>query len=353
MKIGILTYHDTNNYGAQLQAASIQQFLAAEGFDAELIDFRPLRYEIRRSMPLFRALIRLNFRSFLQQARVNTHFRNAIFDMAKISKHSAFLSSQVPQIALKYDVLICGSDELWNFGNFRGYMSPYILDFPVKLGVRKISYAASIGPYVPSGSISKKMEAALKQFSRILVRDPPTLELVSKFGFQADRVVDPTFLTDLNPIKPDIAPYLMLSGGMTKTQVDQSLKAADILKLRPISVGVEYPGHANICVRATPREWIGFVKHASYHITSLFHGAALSLKYETRFCVFRTPGKEQKIMSLLEWMDASSRSIDPSASGEDIARVVSEPLSPKLPDIRDRHVSASRDLLLSTLAGHE
>lgn len=351
MKVGILTYHDINNFGAQLQAASVQRFLASSGVDAELIDFRPWRHEVRRNMTLVRALARMDFRRFGRELSRNQSFRSSIAEMAALSKRQAFLSRSVSEISKDYQVLVCGSDELWNFGNYLGYMAPYILDFPVRPGVVKISYAASMGSYGPSGDMSGKMKSALSGFSRILVRDPTTETFVRDLGLDATRVVDPTFLTDLGPIVPDIGDFMMISGGMKHAQVEQALAAARQLKLRPISVGVAYPGHEDIHVKATPREWIGYVKAATCHVTSLFHGAALSLKYETPFSVFLTPGKEQKILSLLDWMSEGGRVVTADADASTIALVASTPLSPQLGAIRDQRVAASQDAFMAALTG--
>ena len=41
MKIGILTFHRSNNYGAVLQAYALQNYLLEYGLDVEIIDYRP------------------------------------------------------------------------------------------------------------------------------------------------------------------------------------------------------------------------------------------------------------------------------------------------------------------------
>lgn len=351
MKVGILTYHDINNFGAQLQAASVQRFLASAGMDAELVDFRPWRHEVRRNMTLVRALTRLEIQRFSKEYSRNNGFRASISEMALLSRRATFFSSAVADLCRDYEALVCGSDELWNFGNYLGYMAPYILDFPVRPGIRKISYAASIGSYVPSADMREKMKSALTAFSQILVRDPTTQSFVRDLGLEATRVVDPTFLTDLGPVDPGLGEFMMISGGMSRSQVEQAIAAARQLKLRPISVGVAYPGHDDMYVKATPREWIGYVRAATCHVTSLFHGAALSLKYETPFSVFLTPGKEQKILSLLDWMGEGGRVVTADADAKTISAVASTPLSPELGAIRDQRVAASQEAFMAALTG--
>jgi len=349
MKIGILTYHDINNYGAQLQAASVQRFLMSKGLDAELVDFRPWRHEIRRNMTLARAIKKLNFSEFKRHLATNRRFRASISEMARLSPGSTMFTGQVHKICGSYDVLVCGSDELWNFGNYLGYMPPYILDMPTRQGAKKVSYAASIGSFKPDAAMKERMKAAMSTFHTILVRDPASVKLVEELGFPSTRVLDPTFLTDLDPIRPKQTDYLMISGGLRSQQVKQALEAGRLLGLKPISVGVAYAGHEDIYVPATPREWIGFIKHASCHITSLFHGAALSLKYETPFAIYVTPGKEQKIASLVDLFGAGNRQIAVDADGRTISQVASTPLPPELSRIREELAEASRNSFVAAV----
>lgn len=349
MKIGIFTYHDINNYGAQLQAASVQRFLAGAGFEAELIDYKPFRHELRRVMTVARALKSGNLAAARQEHRRNRMFRRAIGDMAELSERRTFTAKGAAALAHGYDVLICGSDELWNFGNYLGYQSPYILDFPEAGVARKISYAASIGSLSPDAALRSRMKEALTRFSAILVRDPTTQAFVEAAGLSAQRVLDPTFISDLDPIAPAIRDYMMISGGMKPTQVAHAVETARRMGLRPVTVGLSYPGHGGLMVPATPREWIGYVRHAAGHVTSLFHGAALSLKYDTPFAVFLTPGKEQKIRSLLDWFQQEDRTIAPEADTPTIEATLSKPLRPDLPEIRDALVSRSQKLLIDAI----
>jgi hypothetical protein len=41
MKIGTLTLHNANNYGAVLQAYALHKYLLESGFDVEIVDYRP------------------------------------------------------------------------------------------------------------------------------------------------------------------------------------------------------------------------------------------------------------------------------------------------------------------------
>ena len=44
MKIGTITFHWANNYGAVLQAYALQQFLKNKGYDTEISGDRLIRF---------------------------------------------------------------------------------------------------------------------------------------------------------------------------------------------------------------------------------------------------------------------------------------------------------------------
>ena len=53
MKLGILTFHSVDNYGAVLQAFALQMYLKTLGHDVEIIDYRPSYFHPKRvSRPL-------------------------------------------------------------------------------------------------------------------------------------------------------------------------------------------------------------------------------------------------------------------------------------------------------------
>lgn len=41
MKIGILTYHRAENYGALLQAYALKEYLYTKGYDVAFVDYWP------------------------------------------------------------------------------------------------------------------------------------------------------------------------------------------------------------------------------------------------------------------------------------------------------------------------
>ena len=167
MKVGILTYHRSVNYGAYLQALALCKRLNCEqDISAEIIDFRMkcderhYKYSFQTRQPK-RILhkIRLN-RTFVKSAE--------LLPKSEAYPSSDSLDDFVKYVSGKYDILIAGSDEIWRTDTFRGFPNPYWL--PGDLGCIKVAYAASAAKCcfvdMPEADRSQ-LEALLKDFSYI------------------------------------------------------------------------------------------------------------------------------------------------------------------------------------------
>lgn len=350
-KVGIITYHDINNYGAQLQAASLQSFLQQQGYDAELIHYLPPRTRIRVAGTLIRPLLRGKHRVFSYEWAKRQLFRRSIQAMARVSSPALYTSTQVSQYCREqgFDILVCGSDELWNFTNYLGYLPPYILDLDLPPGVKRISYAASIGSYPGDPEIDDKMRQALQQFHRILVRDQHTREFIHRLGLDGNIVVDPTLIADLEPELPVDQDYVLITGGLSPKQRVNVFSFAESSGLPIITPGNAYPGYEQYHRLVTPQQWIGLIQNARYHITSLFHGAAFSLKYATPFACFCTPGKERKIGFLLSTFGQQERMMPVDAEADAIDARLQQAFPSDYGQVRSRIITASQNQLLDAL----
>ncbi|WP_426370148.1 polysaccharide pyruvyl transferase family protein [Pseudocolwellia sp. HL-MZ7] len=349
MKIGIVTYHDINNYGAQLQASSLQRYIEAQGHEVEVVDYKPIRTRVRIIMTILRPLLKGDIKQAKLELNKRKMFASSIKSMARIGKKSLYTESQLKKsLYNSYDLLICGSDELWNFQNYMGYRPAYILDFPTN-NTRKMSYAASMGSGNPSEELKQTMTNSLANFSSILVRDPYTFDFVKNQGFDVSRVVDPTFLFDFKPVLPSLDNYMMISGALSKAQVELAIETAKKLKLVPVSVGCQYPGYEDIEVSATPIEWIGYIKNAKFHFTSLFHGAVFSLKNDTPFAIYCSQAKKQKVSSLVSWFNQETRMVDESATVETLIECSKLPFTDSYHETFSQLVNNSKELLLTSI----
>ena len=120
-KVGILTFHRAHNYGAVLQAYALQEILKVQGFCVEFIDYSP-NYITRQYKPFMfiakETNLYLLFRIFLNWILVlglkcsrYKKFNQFIQKRLILSKEQ---SENLLFIKEKYDIILIGSDQVWN-----------------------------------------------------------------------------------------------------------------------------------------------------------------------------------------------------------------------------------------------
>ena len=162
MKAGLVTFYHLHHYGALLQAAATQRALASLGWDCETIDYfvnqdnrilKPPTSPKRAANDAFNAL---NYSALKRRQR-----RFEDFSKARLNLTSRRYESweELREAALPYDLLVSGSDQIWNPTIFPdGRFDPVF--FGAFSPLRKIAYAPSFGvPRIPAG-----MEAELKSY---------------------------------------------------------------------------------------------------------------------------------------------------------------------------------------------
>ena len=118
MKVGILTFQNANNYGAALQAFALCSTVRKLGYDAELINYEnPLvtEYENPRLPHLSEVITNPVGSVFRLTTAKAFSCRKRAFD-SFIEKHGLIGPSIETQedIEEKYDVVVVGSDQVWN-----------------------------------------------------------------------------------------------------------------------------------------------------------------------------------------------------------------------------------------------
>ena len=146
MKLGILTYHRTTNYGAIFQTYALQQFILSKNIDCEVIDYLNKTLKRRYSLnPLKKDNIKqsvksiINIRDNIILKRKFVKFLNENISLScnSYDEKNIVLSNGV------YDRFIVGSDQVWNL-KLSGNDINYYLNF-VENDHGKNSYAASFG----------------------------------------------------------------------------------------------------------------------------------------------------------------------------------------------------------------
>lgn len=214
MKIGIVTFHSAHNYGAVLQAWSLQEYLRQQGYTAEIVNLR---------LPVIDKLYRLARRTdakicgsrFVNKLANSAYywarctywlFRPGTGKAEKYWKFEKFINKVLPvtgeyhsyrelrQAGLTYDALIAGSDQIWNAVLMKSLSPAYFLQFANEDAIR-LSYAASIGTDEIPPQYKTMFRCYLRNFDSISVRENKAKEEIGKLtDLPVDVVADPTFL---------------------------------------------------------------------------------------------------------------------------------------------------------------
>lgn len=324
MKVGVLTIFSVPNYGAMLQAYALSSYLRSEGVDAEVINYRQPELE---SYFRFKWSFPPAVNHWRRLRNCRRFVENAIPTGSAIVRSLEEFQPLVPQ----YDAFITGSDQVWFTGPVQYYDRMFFLDFPAP-GKRKISYAASAGGNENFGGFENLVRGALKDFDHLGVRDAHTESLIRPLtDKRIGRTVDPVFLhgfEDFLSEKPPLnEPYVLVFGDFRGGLGRVVREVRDTTGIRRV-ISLQYP-----CPEADDRlpspgpvEWLNWFRHASFVITSYFHGTVVAVKFNRPFVSIPTPGRRQKVATLLESISLRNRCFIDAGEIENLCSVVEEPI---------------------------
>ena len=302
MKIGIITIHNSTNYGACLQTWGLYKFLIEQGYDCEIIDLhRPVHPDYIYSKKYvdyngaYKKVQKFKFKSFFKKYILRRNIPS--YRIERMRKFSAFNSQIKLSAAYKsiddlysnppvYDIYITGSDQLWN-PTQPFCIEPYFLTFVKSPNVKKISYAASIGHDTLNEKEKNDFKRWLLSYNHISVREYEAKRLLeSLINKPVSQVSDPTFL--LGPDywrsiaeapKEDI-PYILcfkLNGDCRLAnyvvKIGMELKKKVII-LTPTEDMLK---NCQVVRNAGLEEFLGYIANADMLISDSFHANVFGL----------------------------------------------------------------------------
>lgn len=311
MKVGILTYHHTTNYGATMQTLGVVGAVRSLGHEPVVLDWRPvsaISYYRRR---LYRS--KAAPQNILQHLRMKS-FVDKNMPCSPRVKSPDELNTLCKKLSL--DAVVVGSDQVWqlNSKSIRGWAPEYLLDF-VPDGVRRVAYAPSAGAMTDFEEHSESAAQLLMRFDSLSARDLNTRDLVSRVTGRSDvaYVLDPTLIADLSHLakKPPISdPYLLVYAELPTRHTSMVRSIASRLGLRIVSIAYRYPGESNSEIAVSPEKWLGYFANAKFIVTSFFHGTIFSIINRVPFYTMRQGHRSIKVMDLLSRLGLEDRALD-------------------------------------------
>lgn len=323
MKVGILTFHRADNYGAMLQAYALMTELNDLGCNAEIIDYRCDAIENQYYPYKMLPSKRRNFikwgwhlcKNFWVIPKKNKNgikckeFRDKYFKMSRSVK----TASDRAAIENEYDLIITGSDQIWSYAITRCADDWYC--FKRSGGKAYIaSYAASVGSVAQFNTHFFEYEDRLKAYDAISVREEDAKEyLEKKLNRPIQKVLDPTLIVD-----PDIWNKVAVSPRndhyVFYYDVERNEVANQIANETANKEGIPLVHYdqkkftdKNLALDAGPDEFIGLIRNADYVVTSSFHGTVFSTLYKKKFVSVLHPTTGARVKTLLTDLNLADR----------------------------------------------
>ena len=370
-KIGIITILKVNNYGAELQAYATQKVLQLMGYDAEIIDYpfykNPRHKRTKMSRPTARMSLKKHLEEMLfpivaqwkaRNYRDLQRVRNAKFERFhdENTKQSECydMIDKLKSAKLDYDVLMTGSDQVWNPGIYSS-LDPYLLKFGDE-NIKRLAYSASFGVSQVPDDVRNYYKEALKCYSAIGVREDNAVNLVKSLsGKDATLVLDPTLLLDkeqwmkvAQPVEglPD-KPYVLI------------YELSDIPYIKQLAMYIsEKTGMpiVRICKNASPEdkedeilniidagpaEFLYLFDKAGYVVTNSFHGTAFSVNFGKQFYTVIPLGKSNnsRQKSILKLMGCEERMLTEGSEMPAIERLDTNRIVERLEEERQKSIN--------------
>lgn len=333
MKIGILTFHRAVNYGAVLQCYALSEYLKNLGHDVYVID-----YNNPKLLACYKVF---DFHRLISRKALHKVITNSLKEVSLIQrrrerwkKFDFFIKNRLRLLAPtqdnidQLDIVIVGSDQVWNTNLTNGFDPYYWGSFKHRDKLRIISYAASIEEFwdEKDNELAKKL---LENFDAISVREANSSDRL-KFLLPNRCIslcLDPTLI-----VKRQVWDKLVKSPSIKKKylllyQVRASKKAYEIskfvakklsLKLIVLSANVSSK-NSRICGGASPEEYLGLLKNASFIVCTSFHGTVFSLVFGRPFLSIKLyDGRDNRVETLLSQFNGQHRFV---ASLEDVTNL--------------------------------
>lgn len=313
MRIGILTFHKANNFGAVLQATALQTFINKKIDKCEIIDYYP-NNAIPKKRSILYNILRFGKRALILKKSWNQHVKEKKFDDFRTKYYSLSDDSYYGDIDIKkrikdYDIFISGSDQILNT-TLTGESEAFYLNFDDN--ARKISYASSFGRERVSNHEISLIKLELPKFSCISVREKTAGQIIeNEIGVKTQLVVDPVFLLNLDEWDKFCS---NTNNVPSKYIFVYSMEISIALEKLVDNLCIEYglpaivvrgggkPGRINGKEddRCGPSDFLRYIKDAEIVVTSSFHGTAFSMIFQKNFFCVAHSTRNTRLENIME-----------------------------------------------------
>ena len=193
MKIGIITLSASDNCGSLLQTYALKILLKQYG-KVDVINFSSKESHAMYDVPHYRGLKKIMYshkiKSLVKASQDYSLFRRDYIGMSG----KEYFIEDLEELSQKYDVVVVGSDQVWNV-EMRDFSEAFFLGWT---DVKKIAYAPSLGgKHLKLSKNFEQIKLWLKDISFISVREEEGRQCLEEvIGKKIPKVLDPTLIID-------------------------------------------------------------------------------------------------------------------------------------------------------------
>lgn len=336
MKTGIVTFHHAKySYGATLQAFAMCKIVGRYSDSVELVNYentyeqKAVKSKQASKKELLRRQINYMARLVLFGGWKNPYRNNKNHDRIYgcVSPKKYTNASQMKE--LTYDALICGSDQVWNPDITGGIDEAFWLHFGY--AKKRISYAASMGSYMPTKEEARIFHEYLADFSAVSVREAHAEEQLKAFYAGGIKIViDPTLLLSheewatefpaLQRPSDNDGKYILtffVGSGYTSywPEMEQYIAHLGLPVWNVQSHLRKGTDIERVICAPTVEEFLRLLQGAALVITNSFHGTAFSINFRKDFIPILNKSNPARVLNLLAAVGLSERiGINPEKS---------------------------------------
>lgn len=321
MKICIITIHFGVNHGSALQAYALSKYLTQLGYNVEVIDYIPKRYNAWHNIKKKKYPLIIKFVYYLitspkrnYKRKVFENFLEANIKLTKRYYSAEDLTNNPPEA----DIYVAGSDQIWNKEYNGEDEYSYFLTFVPK-GKKRIAYAASFGRSKIEKIEQEEISPYLKEFRNISVREDTGLNILKECKINDGAVaLDPTLLLDkeiwrelssnLNINDKYLLIYVMDHKYEKLLEYGEILAKKLNLKIYVICFSKIMDKRIDSCFyNINPKDFLYLIDNASFVVTNSYHGVMFSINFERQFIAVSKGKYNTRIESILNLLNLKNR----------------------------------------------
>lgn len=376
MRIGIISINAHTkvlNFASPLHSYVFQQYLQQKGFDATIIDYKPVYYgsfDPRHPLHFYQthpkkdpeeqAALVERWTDLFQEREtrfdkfekfIQTHYRKT---------DTCYTPQKLDEKDPGFDCYICATDVIWKCHPNAGFDKGFFLACKAFEGKARIAYAASRGG-VKAYKKDKEKEFLryIRRFDNISVRERRLKEYIQKkSNVTVEQVLDPVFLQEKEfyldlAVFPEKKDYVLIYLVMDNCPelVEEAVRFARerglaVIELSEYKENARFSGESGhpVIYDIGIEEWLGYMAAAAYIFTNSFHGCCLSIIMEKQFFAGRRGG--DKITNLLEVFGLQQRRIHVDTTPEEDAARMRQAMDFRQTDRRRREEKEKSEAFL-------